>query len=215
MNAKVIGERIRESRIDKGRTLQSIADDVGVAKSTIQRYEAGNIDKIKIPVLEAIARSLGVSPSWMSDKSDVKYIDEDSAPAKSILRIPIYGKIPAGVPMEAIEDVIDIEEVSAEWSKGGKEYFALQITGDSMSPLFLGGDVIIFLRQQTCDSGQDCCVMVDGSDATFKRVFRDEKGIKLQPLNPAHEVMFYDNDEIESLPVRILGVAHELRRGLR
>ena len=72
--------------------------------------------------------------------------------------------------------------------------------------------MVIFKVQPTCESGDDCAVMVNGNDATFKRVFRNEKGIVLQPLNPAYEPFTYSNDEIVSLPVRILGVVWELRR---
>ena len=81
-----------------------------------------------------------------------------------------------------------------------------------MSPEYRDNDVVIFKAQPTCESGDDCAVMVNGNDATFKRVFRNEKGIVLQPLNPAYEPMTYTNKEIDELPVRILGIVWELRR---
>lgn len=127
----------------------------------------------------------------------------------------VYGTIPAGIPMECIEDIIDTEEISADMLKGGKQYFGLKIKGNSMEPDYLDGDVIIFQKQDDCENGDDCVVMVNGNDGTFKRVFKNENGIILQPLNPTYSPMVYSNEEIEKLPVRILGVFEELRRKKR
>lgn len=127
----------------------------------------------------------------------------------------VYGTIPAGIPMECIEDIIDTEEISADMLKGGKQYFGLKIKGNSMEPDYLDGDVIIFQKQDDCENGDDCVVMVNGNDGTFKRVFKNENGIILQPLNPTYSPMVYSNEEIEKLPVRILGVVEEIRRKKR
>ena len=124
----------------------------------------------------------------------------------------VYGTIPAGVPLECIEDVIDTEEIPVDMLKGGKEYFALKIKGDSMEPDYLDGDIIILQRKEDCENGEDCCVMVNGSEGTFKRVFKTENGIVLQPLNNKYQPMIFSNEQILNLPVRILGVFEELRR---
>lgn len=127
-------------------------------------------------------------------------------------RIPVLGKIPAGIPIEMIEDVIDYEEISDEMLKGDREYFGLKVSGDSMTPKYLDGDVLIVQKAEDCESGQDCIVMVNGNDGTFKRVIKNKDGIILQPLNPNYEIKFYSNDEIEKLPIKILGVVKEIRR---
>lgn len=127
----------------------------------------------------------------------------------------VYGTIPAGIPMECIEDIIDTEEISADMLRGGKQYFGLKIKGDSMEPDYLDGDVIIFQKQDDCENGDDCVVMVNGNDGTFKRVFKNENGIILQPLNNKYQPMIYSNEQIETLPVKILGVFEELRRKKR
>ena len=137
--------------------------------------------------------------------------DSSDKTVKSV-RIPVLGTIPAGIPIEAIEDVLDWEEISIEMTRGGKEYFALQIRGDSMYPRYEDQDVVIFRKQDTCENGQDCAVMVNGDDATFKRVRISEKGVTLQPLNPKYEPKVYSNEEVLDLPVRVIGVAVELRR---
>lgn len=124
----------------------------------------------------------------------------------------VYGTIPAGIPMECIEDIIDTEEISADMLKGGKQYFGLKIKGNSMYPEYLDGDTIILEKVENCENGQDCVVMVNGNDGTFKRVFKNENGIILQPLNNEFQPMVYSNEQIKNLPVKVIGKVVELRR---
>lgn len=124
----------------------------------------------------------------------------------------VYGTIPAGIPMECIEDIIDTEEISADMLRGNKQYFGLKIKGNSMYPDYLDGDTIILEKTDDCESGDECCVMVNGSDGTFKKVIKNKNGIILQPLNSEYQPMFYTNEQIKSLPVRIIGKVVELRR---
>ena len=133
---------------------------------------------------------------------------------KDIVKIPVLGVIPAGVPIEAIEDVLDYEEIPKDWCKGGKKYFGLKIKGDSMFSKYQDKDIVIFLKTSEFNSGDDCCIMVNGDDATFKRVIKNELGITLQPLNSAYEIKMYSNEDIEKLPIKIIGVAKEMRRKL-
>ena len=127
-------------------------------------------------------------------------------------KIPIFAKIPAGIPIELIEDVIDYEELDPKMFTGDKEYFGVRVSGDSMYPEYRDGDVLIVQKINDCESGQDCIVMINGNDGTFKRVKKTEEGIILQPLNPNYEIKFYSNKEIEELPIKIIGVVKEIRR---
>lgn len=127
-------------------------------------------------------------------------------------RIPIFSKIPAGIPIELIEDVIDYEELDPKMFTGDKEYFGVRVSGDSMYPEYRDKDILIVQKTNDCESGQDCIVMINGNDGTFKRVKKTEEGIILQPLNPNYEIKFYSNKEIEELPIKIIGVVKEIRR---
>ncbi len=130
-----------------------------------------------------------------------------------------------GVPMECIEDIIDTEEIPTDMLKGGKQYFGLKVKGNSMNPEYLDGDTLILLKQDDCESGDDCVVMVNGNDGTFKRVIKDEQKqtIRLQPLNTTldengnflYEPITFTKEQIEQLPVRIIGVVEEIRRKKR
>lgn len=131
----------------------------------------------------------------------------------SAVRIPVLGSVPAGIPLEAIEDIVDWEDIPREWTKGGKEFFGLKIQGDSMYPKYMEGDTIILRKADDCESGDECVVYVNGYDATFKKVIKKTDHIILQPLNSAYEPMMIDyNDEIN--PIKIVGVVVELRRKL-
>ena len=127
----------------------------------------------------------------------------------------VYGTIPAGIPMECIEDIIDTEEIPVEMLKGGKQYFGLKIKGDSMEPDYLDGDTLILEKADDCENGDDAVIMVNGNDGTFKRVFKNENGVILQPLNPTYSPMVYSNEQIENLPVKIIGIVEEIRRKKR
>lgn len=144
-----------------------------------------------------------------------------SCPSKSAL-VFVYGTIPAGIPMECIEDIIDTEEISADMLRGNKQYFGLKVKGNSMNPDYLDGDILILEKVDDCESGDDAIVMVNGNDGTFKRVFKnkEQKTITLQPLNmsldengkPLYEPKTFTEEQIENLPVRIIGVVEEIRR---
>lgn len=212
---KKVGQRLKQARESRKITLEDAGKKVDVHKSTVLRWENGETEKIKLPILETLASFYGVNPVWlmghdvsMTINSNESITSKDINPAV----VFVYGTIPAGIPIECIEDIIDTEEISADMLKGGREYFALKIKGDSMEPDFLDGDTVIFRKQDDCENGDDCVVMVNGSDGTFKRVFKNENGIILQPLNNKYQPMPYSNEQIENLPVKILGVYEELRR---
>ena len=179
-----------------------VARDLNIPYSTLADWYNGNkyprIDKIQL----------------LADYFNIKKSDlvENRNNILKKSRIPVLGRIPAGIPIEMIEDVIDYEDISEEMLKGDREYFGLKVSGDSMMPKYLDGDVLIVQKTNDCESGQDCIVMVNGDDGTFKRVIKNKDGIILQPLNPNYEIKFYSNDEIEKLPIKILGVVKEIRR---
>lgn len=129
------------------------------------------------------------------------------------IRIPVLGYVAAGIPIDAIEDIVGWEDISRV-RYGSGEYFGLQIQGHSMEPKISDGDVVIVRRQPDVDSGDIAVVLVNGDDATVKRIKKSPQGVTLIPSNPAYEPMYYSNEEIESLPVQILGRVVELRAKL-
>ena len=193
--------RLKELRKKAGYTQQTLANRLNVARSTVAMWETGTdpgTDMVK-----RIARLLDVPVDFLLDAQGA---------SPGAVRIPVLGTIRAGVPLDAIEEILDYEEIPADWTRGDREFFALRVTGDSMSPVYLDGDIIILRKQDTCDSGQDCAVMVDDEDATFKRVKWSPRGVTLQALNPDYEPLFYSTAEWRENGGRVLGVVVELRR---
>lgn len=214
LNRELIGARLKERRELSGLTQEQVGNKIGKKFTTVAKYESGEIKNIDIMIISTIADLTNTNIDYLLLKSDCPTENYNKNIKKKYTRIPVLGKIPAGVPIEMIEDVLDYEDISEDMLKGGKEYFALKINGDSMFPEYLNGDVIIVLKQNSCESGQDCVVAVNGDDATFKRVFKTGNGITLQPLNNKYMPMFYSNDDVLNKPVKILGVVKQIRRDM-
>ncbi|MBQ7567248.1 helix-turn-helix domain-containing protein [bacterium] len=196
-----IGEHISQLRKSAGMTQGDLAQYLKVTSANVSNYELGKRNP-PIDVLIRLCNVFGVTPNYLLDKPE----------SALSVKIPVLGNIPAGVPVEMVDDIIGYEDISLTMTKGGKEYFGLLVRGKSMEPKFEDGDTIICLKTNSCHNGDSCVVMVNSHDATFKQVTIEHDGILLSPLNPAYQAKFYSNDEIEALPVRILGVAVELRR---
>lgn len=197
--------RIRTTRIEQGYSQKEVAMALGVSIPTVSEWETGKKNPSS-KNYEALSKFFDVSVDYLLGLTGIATI------SSSVARIPVLGSIPAGVPLEAIQDIEDYEEIDASMLNGGKEYFALKISGDSMAPNYLDGDVVILRVSEECRSGQDCAVMVNAEEGVFKRVKLMENGMMLHPLNPDYEPRFFTKAQVASLPVRILGVAVEIRR---
>lgn len=182
-----------------------LAKILNVHQTAISQWENGRTHPDH-ETLQLLATYFDVSIDYLLGR------DNSLTNQHSSIRVPVFGTIPAGIPIAAIQDIEDYEEIPATSANLQKDYFALKVRGDSMSPTYLDGDIVIFAVQDTCESGQDCAVMVNGDEATFKRVRISSHGITLQPLNPAYEPIAFTNKEVQSAPVSIIGVAREIRR---
>lgn len=183
-------------------------------------YANGYIGQLKKGMLPAdrlseIAEYLNVSTSYLM-RDDEDMLGTMTVNKDGSVTIKVFGEIPAGIPMEAIENYIDTEQIPYEMTRGGREYFALQVRGDSMYPLYLSGDTVIVRKESVCTSGDDCVVYVNGDDATLKRVYlRDDGSLEIRPINPNYAPRIFSPKEITELPVRIGGVVVELRRKMK
>jgi repressor LexA len=211
-----IGEIIKEYRENHHLSQRAFASRTSLSASYINTLEKIYNPKTQKPysvttdAAVEIAKAMNISTEELLNLlDDNQEFITNTSKSNTVI---IYGTIPAGIPLECIEDKIDTEEISEDMLKGGKQYFGLKVKGSSMFPDYLDGDIIILEKVDDCESGQDCIVMVNGNDGTFKRVFKNENGIILQPLNPTFSPMVYSNEEIEKLPVKIIGRVVELRR---
>lgn len=204
----MLAEMIKKLRKEQGLSQGQLAKALNVHQTAVSQWE-NKRTRPDQEVLQNMALLFNVSVDYLLgiNKSKTVRIAEATS-----MRIPVFGSIPAGIPLSAIQDVEEFEELSINEYSADKEYFALKIQGDSMYPVYLDGDVVIFAAQETCQSGQDCAVIINGDNATFKRVRISEQGITLQPLNPAYEPILLSSIDLGAMPVRIIGVAKEIRR---
>ena len=211
-------------RNEKGFSQEQLAKVLHVSKSTVAMWETGQ----RLPSVEKyeeIADYFNVDMDFLYGRTSIKrktLFDEsgseyvNSKLVTNITRknqgviINVLGRVAAGIPIEAVEEIIDTEEISAEMARTG-EFFGLRIHGDSMEPRMCEGDVVIVRKQDDAESGEIVIATVNGSDATCKRLRKYRDGIELISNNPAYSPMFYSNKEIEEKPVRIIGKVVELR----
>lgn len=203
------GARVKARREELGMTQEELAHKLGYkSKTSINKIE---LDKrnLKQSQIVSLANALQTTPGdllgWTervedhTDKEDataacvaepaVSY--ERNAPTmRRAVRIPVLGRVAAGVPLDAVEDVIDWEEIPAEMARSG-EYFCLRLHGDSMEPRMKEGDVVVVRKQPDVESGSIAIVRVNGNDATCKRVTKSDEGITLSGLNPDFAPIFY------------------------
>lgn len=188
-----------------------LSEKTKIPKSAISQYMSGYA-KPKQDRIDIISEALNISPAWLLGYDTNISKDTNPISDKKGVRINVVGSVPAGVPVEAITDIIDWEEIPQEWTRGGKEYIGLKVKGDSMYPKYIENDTIIVLITPDCDSGQDCVVFVNGYDATLKKVRKNENGtITLIPFNREYPEKTYGKGAINE-DITILGKVVEIRR---
>lgn len=212
---KYIGSKIKEFRTKKNIGQEELAEFLHTTSQTISRYELGQ-RKTGNDILFDLAEYFNVSindffPPTTFDNGYIIDINDDT------VQIPVLGVIKAGIPIEAQEEILEYVEIPKKWTLGGKKFYGLMISGDSMFPKYQEGDIVIFEQNEDKElfNGKDCAVMINGNDATFKKVMLNDRGITLIPYNTAkYEMMMFSNEDIESLPIKIIGIAREKRTKL-
>lgn len=207
-NKEILAENLKYYMELNNKDRNDLARDLDIPYTTITSWLKAEFYP-RIDKIEMLANYFEIKKSDLVEK---KENNSNSSPSSAI--VLVYGTIPAGVPMECIEDIIDTEEIPASMLRGNKQYFGLKVKGNSMFPTYLNSDTVIFEKVDDCESGQDCVVMVNGNDGTFKRVLKNETGIILQPLNSDYAPLVFTNEQINDLPVKIIGIAREIRRKL-
>lgn len=212
-----IGDLIREYRQSHGLSMEEFGKRAGLSKAYISLIERGKNTRSNKPIvpsidtMKAIADGLEMDLDVLLRSIDPSQKIKINSTRPKGVQIPVLGRVVAGVPLEAVEEILDYEEITPELAATG-EFFALQIRGRSMEPRMLEGDVVIVRRQSDVDSGDIAIVLVNGDEATVKRVSKSDRGITLIATNPnVYEPHFYSSEEINDLPVQILGKVVELR----
>ncbi|MBR1701907.1 MAG: helix-turn-helix domain-containing protein [Lachnospiraceae bacterium] len=216
MKYEITAKRLKQALNSKNMIPQELADRSHINKASISQYINGSHAPSNISSGK-MASVLEVNPLWlmgfdvpMSPTTPQNYCVSSTA-RRPAVTIKVLGRVAAGIPIEAVEDVIDTEEITEEMAKTG-EFFGLQIHGDSMEPQICNGDIVIVRQQEDAESGEIVIALVNGDDAVCKRLMKYTGGISLISLNPKYDPMMFSEKDVLDKPVHIVGKVVELRR---
>ena len=221
----MLEEKIKELIIEKYGSVRQFALKIDVPYTTIDSILKRGIDNSNVSNVIKMCKALGISVDKSIESNElISNLNFDNATMIDIdsdtVQIPVLGTIKAGIAIEAQQDILEYIDIPKSWLKGGKSFYGLKISGDSMYPKYNEKDIVIFEHTEdyTIANNKDCAVMVNGYDATFKNVSINENGITLIPYNPNnsdnYQPTFYNKEQISSLPVKIVGIAREKRTRL-
>lgn len=191
---------------DRGLYPSAVCEKIGLSRSAWSDWTDKSVPRKS--TLKKLADYLGVSVDDLLGRNED--IEEEEPPKQTGVRIPVLGRVAAGIPIEAIQDIDDWEEIPKKMAAGGT-YYALRIHGRSMEPRMREGDIVIVRQQEQVDNGEIAVVIVNGFEATCKKVEFFDGGIRLVSLNEEYAPMTFTFDEINRLPVHIIGKVVELR----
>lgn len=210
---KYIADKIKYYRTKRNLTQEDVAEHLGTTYQTVSRYENGE-RKTNNHILYSLSQLFNISMNdFFPPIDNASFVDVLS----STIRIPVLGFIKAGQPIEAQQDIIDYIDIPKKWTNGGKEFYALKISGNSMTPNYNDGDIVIF--EQTKDyekaNKKDCAVMINCTECTFKKISLNDDGITLIPYNTnEYEIKHFSKQQVIDLPISIIGIAVEKRTKL-
>lgn len=184
-----LGERIKNRRMELRLTLEEVGDAVGVGKSTVRKWETGDIENMKRDKIAALAKVLSVSPLYIMGMINTPFIESVGR------KIPLLGNIAAGVPILAEENIEDYFSIDNRL----KADFALRIKGDSMKNInILDGDIVFIRKQDALENGEVGAIMID-DEATLKRFYNLNGKVLLQAENPDYAPIVIDGQEVKIL----------------
>lgn len=190
----------------------------GIAKSSLSEYINGKYEA-KQDGVYLLAKALNINEAWLMGLDvpmERQRVNEEIQELKGSIslkelfkdKVPLLGTVKAGYDYLANENIIDY--ISINFKKEDYEYYALNITGDSMETIMSDGDHVVIQKQNEFNSGDYCVVLINGEEATVKRVFRLENGIKLVALNPTYKDVDYTFEDMKKIPVQIIGIVKQL-----
>lgn len=218
-----LGAIIKNYRLEHGLSMDSFSERSGISKAYISLLEKNKHPKTGksiAPSVQCIKQAAdGMNMDFnvlfsMLDGDVSLNPETEIEPGKTRKHgvvINVLGRVAAGIPIEAIEEVIDTEEITEEMAHTG-DFFGLKIKGNSMEPDIHDGDVVIVRQQDDAESGEIVIALVNGCDGICKRLKKYSDSIALISINPAYEPRYFTNKEVAEKPIRIIGKVVELRR---
>lgn len=214
--------KMKMQRVQCGLTQQEVANRLGIDRTTYTKYETGKSEP-SFDALQKIAELLQIPVTellqeWKEDAS-IKPVKPSSLAAdpnyveyRPTGTVPILGRIAAGVPISAIEEVEGYEPVTVS---DPENCYYLRVEGDSMTGAGIqSGDLVLIRQQPTADNGQIVACKVNGDEATLKRFRQQDETVLLMPENPNYEPIVVPAKDFDTGYAQIFGVAIEVKRKL-
>lgn len=201
-NKEIFSRNLRRYMRLNNKDRNDVARDLEIPYSTLTDWYNGNIYP-RIDKIQILANYFGIQ------KSDL--VESNSNSNKSI---PILGTVKAGYNWLAEENVIGYitdRDTIKDYEKNINEYFALKVTGDSMLPLLSDGDLVIVHDQDDIESGQTAVILINGEEATVKKVIKTNEGIELHAMNPYYPIKKFTFEDMKNIPIKIIGRVKEAK----
>ena len=203
-----IGQLIQDRRKQLNLTLEEVGNIVGVSKSTVKKWESGDISNMRRDKIALLAQALQISP--------VQLIIEENAilPASTdnIYMRPLYDSVAAGFNVLAQNTVVGYIPTQIASPSEQEKYIWVNVVGDSMSPLIDDGSKVLIKLQESVDSGQIAVVLIDGEEAVVKRVVYGADWIELQSVNPYYPPRRFEGQEVRR--IRVMGLVKEVSKSI-
>lgn len=225
MSNEELGKYLEDSRKKKGLSTYDVNNLTQISQSYISLIEKGK-RKPSAVILKTLAPVYGLDYIDLYEKAG--YIDLIEDEKKDMLKkigaiplsdisttkIPVLGKVKAGYNYLAQENIIDYIAFNIDGTDK-ENYYALYVTGDSMEPLFNDGDIVIVHKQDNFENGDNCVVLINGDEATVKKVYKGTTGIELKAVNPYYPPRIFTEEETKDLPVKVIGVVEKSIRNFK
>ena len=191
----ILKELLVQYEIQNNLSHAEVAEEVGVSLSTYYRWISGESTKLKKTTIQKLSKVLDC---------DIEEVIEETNRIK-----PILGNVKAGYDLWADQDIEGyIELGQADAQKG--DYF-LRVVGDSMEGAHIyDGDLVYVQSFSTVESGRIAVVMI-GDEATIKKVYYKNDLMILEAANPKYESKFFTMQEVEEMPIRVIGLVRFVR----
>ena len=203
-------EKIAQRRKELGLTLEEVGNLVGVGKSTVRKWETGDIANMRRDKIALLAKALQVTPAFIMGLENEDFLPSNASPIGELTNIPILGRVAAGSGCYASEDIDGYEPVSPSWLTPGEQYIFLRVHGDSMWPKYLENDLLLVQCQTSVDSGSIAVVTIDGEEGVVKRIEYGNDWIELISENPYYPVRRFEGKEV--LRIKVIGLVKRLIR---
>lgn len=214
-----MSSKIKTLRKSLGLTLEDVGNHVGVGKSTVRKWENGDIVNMRRDKIAKLAEALQTSPAYLMgwEENENKKLDRQNISLKSnisavyndnIHMIPVFESVSAGFGAYASSDILEYTPIYIPCQYEADNTICIKVTGDSMYPKIEDGDIIQVYKQDSVDSGSIAVILLDDDEGLVKKVYYGDDWIELHSINPMYPIMRFEKEDVTRL--RVVGLVRKI-----